>query len=125
MKKNVLMFLIGGVGYCAIELLWRGYTHWSMLLAGGICFVIFSLIAKVFFDDPLIVKAVLCGAAVTCVEFAFGVIFNIALKMNVWNYSDIPFNVLGQVCPKFSLMWILLAFAFVPLANFFNEVFDK
>ena len=34
--KSVVMFLFGGFGYGLIEVLWRGRTHWSMVLCGGI-----------------------------------------------------------------------------------------
>ncbi len=125
LKKYILLFLVGGIGYCGIELLWRGYTHWSMLMAGGICFVIFSIISQVFFDSSPVLKAILCGAAVTSVEFIFGVVFNLILKMNVWDYSNMPFNVLGQVCPSYFLVWIFLGLVFLPLADLFNDAFDK
>ena len=121
-KKYGVIFLLGSIGYGAIEILWRGYTHWSMLLAGGVCFMIFLLINKVFFDSSLILRAFLCGTAVTCVEFFFGVLFNLILKMNVWDYSTMPFNVLGQVCAEFYLMWIFLGLIFTPLAGALDKL---
>ena len=41
-KEKIVLFSIGAMGYGLIEILWRGYTHWSMLTAGGICFMFFS-----------------------------------------------------------------------------------
>ena len=35
-----LVLLAGGTVYCAIEVIWRGYTHISMAVCGGICFYI-------------------------------------------------------------------------------------
>ena len=35
-KEKIVLFSIGAMGYGLIEILWRGYTHWSMLTAGGI-----------------------------------------------------------------------------------------
>ena len=92
-----------------------------MALAGGLSFVIFSLVAEGFSDMPIIVKAVLCAVGVTAVELLFGVIFNMALGMRVWDYSGMPFNFLGQICPQFSLLWVGLALLFLPLANLLNE----
>ena len=60
-KKYALFFSIGGAGYGLLELLWRGYTHPTMLLAGGICFVIFSYIAERLYTLPLLIKAALAA----------------------------------------------------------------
>ena len=120
-KRYLAFFIIGALGYLAIEIIWRGHTHWSMALAGGLSFVIFSLVAEGFSDMPIIVKAVLCAVGVTAVELLFGVIFNMALGMRVWDYSGMPFNFLGQICPQFSLLWVGLALLFLPLAKLLNE----
>ena len=120
-KRYFAFFIIGALGYLAIEIIWRGHSHWSMALAGGLSFVIFSLVAEGFADMPIIVKAVLCAVGVTAIELLFGVIFNMALGMRVWDYSAMPFNFMGQICPQFSLMWVGLALLFLPLAKLLNE----
>ena len=120
-KKYLVFFAVGGTGYAIIELLWRRRTHWTMILAGGICFVIFSLIAEKFKEKPLIYKAALCSIGVTAVEFIFGVVFNMIFKMGVWDYSEVPFNILGQICPLFTLLWGALATLFIPLADIMNK----
>ena len=101
LKKYTAFFIIGGIGYGLIELWWRGYTHWSMILAGGVCFSLFSIIAEKFKKLPLIIKGVMAAVAVTAVELVFGVIFNMILKMHVWDYSGMAGNILGQICPLF------------------------
>ena len=120
-KRYLTFFAVGGTGYAVIELLWRRRTHWTMILAGGVCFVIFSLVAERFKEKPLVYKAALCSLAVTAVELVFGLIFNIALKMNVWDYSGVPFNFLGQICPLFTLIWGGLGLIFIPLADAMNK----
>ncbi len=123
-KKYCVFFAVGGTGYAIVELLWRGRTHWSMMIAGGICFITFSVIADMFREKPLIYKAVMCSLSVTTVEFIFGVIFNIILKKNVWNYSNMPLNFLGQICPLYSLLWGGLSLVFLPVAQFLNAKFE-
>ena len=120
-KKYALCFAIGAAGYASIEMIWRGWTHWSMMIAGGVCFIIFSVVEERLRERSLLLKAVLCALGVTVVEFVFGVIFNLILGMAVWDYSHIPFNILGQVCPVFSLLWVGIAIAFLPLANAINR----
>lgn len=121
LKKYMLFFALGGAGYAVLELLWRGRTHWTMVIAGGLCFSMFSLVAERFRGIGLIPKALLCALGITVVEFAFGIVFNMLLDMNVWDYSDMPFNFMGQICLYFSFLWCVLAVLFLPLAEFINN----
>lgn len=121
LKRYAAFFLIGAIGYTAIEMIWRGRTHPSMALAGGICFILFSLVAEGFTDMPLLVRALLAAFGVTLVELVFGLIFNIMLGMRVWDYSNMPLNFLGQICPLFSLFWVGIALLFLPLADRLNR----
>ena len=120
-KKYSLLFILGAIGYAAIETIWRGHTHWSMMIAGGLCFMLFSIVADKMKDKHILVKAGVCAVGVTAIEFIFGVVFNLWLKMDVWDYSNMPLNLLGQICPLFSLIWVGIAVAFLPLADIINK----
>ena len=120
-KKYGLFFIIGAIGYAAIEIIWRGRTHWSMMIAGGLAFVLFSIVAERLEGKSIFIKAAVCALGVTVIEFIFGVIFNLWLKMNVWDYSYMPFNLLGQVCPAYTLLWVGMAIAFLPFADALNK----
>ncbi len=103
--KNVKLFLFGGFAYGAIEILWRRKTHWSMVLTGGTCFV--SLV-KVFTRHdkmPLFKKCCIGSLIITSLEFLCGCIVNLKMKLNVWDYSKAKLNILGQVCPFYSMLW--------------------
>ena len=121
LKKYALLFAIGAVGYAAIETIWRGHTHWSMMIAGGICFILFSVISELMNGKSILLRAGACAIAITAVEFVFGVIFNLLLGMSVWDYSDMPLNILGQICPTFTLLWAGIALAFLPFADAINK----
>ncbi len=120
-RTGLILFSIGASGYGILEILWRGFTHWSMLCAGGICFVFFAKIETKFKHLSLIFKAILGSFVVTAVEFVFGVIFNIILKKNVWDYSKMPLNLFGQICLVYSFFWSLLGIIFIPLAGFIKN----
>lgn len=120
-KKYAIFFAVGGITYIFLELLWRGYTHWSMVFAGGISAILISLISEKFSKKSIAYKAILCAISITAVELFFGIVFNIILKMNVWDYSDIPFNLFGQICPSFTLLWGALGFVFIPIADRLNK----
>lgn len=119
--KNIIFLITGGLGYGLIETIWRGYTHWTMLIAGGVCFVVFSYVAERFQSSTRIYKALVCALCITEVELIFGIIFNIILKMEIWDYSRIPFNILGQICPLYTILWGILSFALIPFAEWINK----
>ncbi len=108
--KKIQIFLIGGLGYGIIEILWRGFTHPSMLLAGGICFLAITEIADYFREFSIPKKSLLASFFITTVEMIIGVIVNIGLNLEVWDYSTLPFNILGQVSLIYSVLWFFLSF---------------
>lgn len=124
-KVNITMFSIGALGYGIIEILWRGYTHWSMLCAGGVCFVFFGKIQEKMKDKNLFLKSILGSVFITLIEFILGVIFNILFKKKVWDYSKLPFNFLGQICLLYSSLWCILSMIFIPLAGFLKNKISK
>ena len=108
---EVLLFLIGGFVYSLIEILWRGYTHWTMFIVGGMCFVIMGLLNEYKFSwkDSLVKQSLISAVVIIIFEFVSGCIVNLWLKWNVWDYSNLPFNILGQVCLYFFFLWIPLS----------------
>lgn len=109
-KNNGKIFAFGAVGYYILETLWRGHSHWSMAAAGGISLLCLIKIFKKLKNAPLYFKAVVGGTVITAVEFVFGIVFNLLLGMSVWDYSTVPGNILGQICPLFSVLWCGLSF---------------
>lgn len=107
------VFFVGGIIYTLTEMLWRGYSHPSMTVAGGVCFLAIYLMTHALTRDrtvaEFLMKCVLGGLIITAVEFVAGVIVNIVLGLDVWDYSDVPGNILGQICPAFTLAWIAIS----------------
>lgn len=108
--KAAFLFVVGGLVYILIELIWRGHTHISMFILGGICFVAIGLINEVFpWNLGLLWQSMIGAVIVTVLEFITGVIVNIWLGLNVWDYSNMPFNLLGQICLPFAFAWVALS----------------
>lgn len=100
--------LAGGFGYCLTEIIFRGRTHYSMFFAGAIVLSTFYFINKSW-DLPLWEKCIIGMIIITVIELLFGIVFNIILKENVWDYSNMPLNFMGQICLPFSLIWLALS----------------
>lgn len=106
----LILFVIGGLLYLLIELVFRGHTHWTMFFVGGLCFVLVGAINEVIsWETPLVIQCIIGGVIITAVEFVSGCIINLWLGWAVWDYRDMPFNLLGQICLPFSLLWVLIS----------------
>lgn len=115
------LFATGGLGYSVMEVFWRGYTHWSMAIAGGLSFLSIYFINVNFGDFSILLRSLMGAAVITLIELIFGVIFNLILKWNIWDYSDMFFNVKGQICLLYSFLWFSLCFVLFPLCDFIDE----
>lgn len=109
------LFCLGGGCYNVLELIWRGYSHWSMFLAGGCCFHLMGQIGKRREGKNKAATAGACALAVTAVEYLCGCVVNLRLKLNVWDYSHMFGNLHGQVCLLYTVLWGALSLVVVPV----------
>lgn len=107
--KGMILWLIGGIIYYAMEMAFRGRSHWTMIVVGGICFLICGGLNERFsFEMPLLFQGTICACLVTIVEFIAGCVLNLWLHMDIWDYTNMPLNLYGQICLPFTLLWILV-----------------
>ncbi len=112
--KYLILFCIGGIVYMGIEIIARGRTHWSMFLVGGLCFILVGGLNNWFPWEMSVIKQMFISAVIiTAVEFLSGMVLNVWLGWDVWDYSNIPGNIMGQICPLFSAIWFL--FSIIPI----------
>ena len=107
-----IVFFIGGISYNIIEYLWRGYSHWTMTIDGGLCLIGIVSICTMF-NINYIYKVLSSAILITMVEFISGIVINKILKLNVWDYSDMPYNLFGQICLEYTFLWTLLCIPLV------------
>lgn len=113
---SALLWVWTGTLYFFIEVAWKT-SHgnpeaisWTMLVLAIILAVPLERFgAELPWDMPLMAQSAVCGLAITVVEFMAGLIINVWLGMGVWDYSDMPGNILGQVCPQFLVVWVVFA----------------
>ena len=126
-KKYEFLFFVGATIYVIIENLYRGYSHWTMFLLGGICFIALGLINEVLpWDMPLLLQMFIGGMIITVLEFKTGCIVNLWLGWNVWDYSELPFNLWGQISLFSSIVWVGLSLVGIVLDDFIRwKFFDE
>ena len=102
--RKALLFAAGGLGYVLLELLWRRRSHISMFLAGGSCLLLIGHLEEVEPKLPLLLRVLAGAGIITMVELLAGLVFN--RSYTVWDYRNVPFNYMGQICLPFCLLWI-------------------
>ena len=116
-REQAVIYTVGSAGYSLLELLWRGYTSWTMTLTGGICLSLLYRLAHSMRHRGMLRRCLMGGFLITAVEFVAGCIFNLGLRMNVWDYSTQPFNLKGQICLLYSALWCVLCMGVMPLCS--------
>lgn len=122
--KHIILFTVFGLIYYGIEIWARGYSHIAMIAVGGICGVIVGLINEGFdFDMPLLWQMFIGAFCITVIEFVSGLILNVWLGLDIWNYSLKPFNLYGQICLENSVYWYFLSGVGIVLDDFIRWKF--
>ena len=108
--KYMFLFLIGGFSYYFIEIAFRGYSHFSMFICGGLAFVLSGALNQwSHFEMSLISQMFLSMVIITGLELVTGLIVNVWLQLNVWDYSAMPYQFMGQICLLYSVLWMALS----------------
>lgn len=123
LKKEFFIFIIFGISYFTLEILCRGYSHWTMILLGGIVSVLIGLINEITPNMRMWKQMFLGTILITVFEFILGYILNIKLGLGIWDYSNIPFNIMGQICLPFSFLWFVLSYFVIMLDDILKETF--
>lgn len=119
---TMLLCTWGGAVYFLLEVLWKeigGHPeriHWSMLVVA----VILSLAlerggAQCPWEWSLPLQAMVCTVLITAVEFVAGLVLNVWIGLDIWDYSNLPLNLCGQICLWYSALWFVLSLVFIPV----------
>ncbi len=118
-EKHIILFVIGGMAYFFLEVAVRGYSHYTMFLCGGACFVCCGLLNEnVKIKMSFVSQMVLSAVIITILEFITGLIVNVWLKMDIWDYSHLPYNFMGQICLLYSVLWFFVSSAAIVMDDF-------
>lgn len=116
MKRNTVLFTMGGGTYVALELLFRRRSHWSMFLLGGACFLAIGIPGRYLKGRHLALRSVVGAGVITAGELATGLALN--RDHRIWDYRNLPMNFRGQICLPFSLLWMPLSLVAGSLYDF-------
>ena len=122
MKRLLSMWGILGTVYVALETLWRGHSHPAMLIVGGLCGVLVGAVNQIpqFYKMPIVCQSLMGALIVLAVEFLSGCVLNLWLGLGIWDYSNLPFNIMGQICLLYGALWFLI----MPLAIWLEDTLN-
>ena len=118
---SMLLWSWGGTVYFLLEVAFKTITghperiSWTMLVLAILLTVpVERCGAQLPWSCPLWLQALCCAALVTAVELVSGLFLNLWLGLDIWDYTDLPGNFLGQICPQYSAVWWVLCLVFIP-----------
>ena len=134
MKKIIkvlfLWFIIGMI-YFTVEGLWRipkgGYANIIMLPIGGLCGILIGGINQIpkFYNLKIYKQSLIGTIIVLTVEYILGFILNVIFKLNIWDYSNLKFNLNGQICLTYAVLWFILMPAAIWIEDYLRFIFWK
>lgn len=124
--KKLILFSIGFFLYSLIEVLFRGYTYFTMGILGGIILLLVdSINNKLSWNIDLIWQGIIGSFAITTCELVLGEILKILNISSMWDYSNMPFNYDRVICVPFSIIWIFISIIGILVADFINYYIFK
>ena len=122
-KEYAIILTVGGIYYFLLEILWRGYSHWVMMMVGGASALLLYVINEKLRAVPFVLKCFLGAGIITVAELLSGIVVNLWLGWDVWDYSELRYNLLGQISIKTSLLWLLLCVPAFALSDIVKQIF--
>lgn len=125
--KYLFLFFVGGFTYFYMEIAFRGFSHFSMIICGGLAFIFCGLIDQLSgFRLSIISQMLISTIIITTLELITGYIVNIRLHLNVWDYSRMPYNFHGQICAAYSFIWMILSLLCIVVDDVIRwKIFDE
>lgn len=110
--QKIILFITFGSIYYLLEILYDGTSHWAMFVCAGLSGIVGDYLHVFHPRMAIIKKSFFITSVILVLEYISGYILNIHYKLNVWDYSNMHFNLDGQICMVFALIWF---FIFSPL----------
>lgn len=105
-SEYLFLWAIGGTVYYSLEMCFRGFSHWTMFVLGGICLVFFTVQGQMLhWEEPMWRQILRCTIFVVSAEFITGIIVNKWLHLAIWDYSTMPLQLFGQICLPFAILF--------------------
>lgn len=121
--KYIVLFLVFGLTYYFIEVVFNGHSNWSSIIMGGIGGILISFINIYYsIDTPKWKQITITTLVMIFIELTSGMLLR-ALGFEFWNYSNRFLNVEGLICLRYSLYWLILSTLAIQLDDFLEWIY--
>ena len=104
----------------------EGLYHERVMLASsiitGLYFAVIHRINRSLKGETLLIKALMSSIAITALELIIGIVANKIFHLHLWDFSDSLFHLLGQICPRESIIRFLTAIPALYLSSYFETI---
>lgn len=119
-KRISPVFMVLGLVYLALEFQvraaqWQTLNPWvpltMFLIGGSAAFVIglYNEIPWIRDNVNMFWQSVASTITILLFEFIGGCIVNLWLGLDIWDYTHMAFNLLGQICLQYTVYWLLIS----------------
>lgn len=117
----ILIFILCGVIYYSMELIWRGYSHYSMFLCAGVAGLVIMFLNDHFynFSTDFRIQSLTAGLICSIIEYGIGEIFN--RDYSIWDYRGLWGTISwldNQVNILFVGLWIVISCFAIPFLDY-------
>lgn len=126
-----LLWFFGGTLYFLLEVAYKTavghpeHISWTMLVLAIVLTIPVERCGDGLpWECPLWLQALACAGLVTGVELVAGLVLNIWMGLDIWDYSGMPGNLMGQICPQFAAVWWGLCLAFIPAFDWLRWIVE-
>ena len=117
-SEYAFIWFSGGIAYYIVEFLFRGFSHWSMFMVGGTVFLFCTYQAvEMQWSEPMWIQVIRATIFAAALEFVSGIILNKYFHLSIWDYSDQPLQLWGQICLPFTILFSGLIVVAIPLGG--------
>ena len=90
-----------------------------MFMLGGVCFLLIGGINEFLpWRWSITTQSFIGAVLITAAELIAGCILNLWLGLDIWSYSEKPYNLLGQICAENCFYWLILSPVGIVLDDF-------
>ena len=109
LSEYLFLWAVGGCLYYTFEIVFRGFSQWTMFVLGGLCLVFCTAQGRAGrWRDPLGIQILRCMIFVTPANLLQESLSTNGWNLGIWDYSNVPFQLFGQICLPFMALFGLL-----------------
>ncbi len=86
-------------------------------MAGTAAVLIDRINDEISWDIDYLLQGIIGAGIITLLEMIVGTLDRLLLHLSMWDYSNLPGNFKGIICPQFTFIWFVFTLALITLLD--------